>query len=232
MAQILIHSIINSAKRVPKKVHLATRFFLNIIFPQKCFVCGAKNKILCEKCLMKIDYPSLPESNKIFAATDYNDEFAKKAIWLLKYRGVKLLAEPLAELICRRLPPSVKYSISDALNWVIIPIPLSKKRLKQRGYNQTELIARYLSNKMSVKTKTGVLYKLKDTPSQVSIKDREKRMNNLKDSFGIKNAEAINGKNIILIDDVSTTGATIRETRKILRRAGAKKVIAMVVARG
>lgn len=90
------------------------------------------------------------------------------------------------------------------------------------------MIAKYLSDTII----TNVLYKTQDTPSQVSIKDREKRLNNIKGSFAVKNPELIKDRNIILIDDVSTTGATVTEAKKVLREAGAKKVIGVVVARG
>jgi competence protein ComFC len=197
--------------------------FLNLLFPSKCLGCGKENEILCPECLRRIDYPTLLKSNNILAATDYNDELAKKAIWLLKYRGIKQIAEPLAELIKQRTLEKIKIK-----NPVFIPIPLSSKRLKERGFNQSELIAKYLSDT----TITNVLYKTKETVSQVSIKDREKRLNNLKGSFAVKNAELIKDKNIILIDDVSTTGATIAEVKRVLREAGAKNIVALVVARG
>ncbi len=211
---------------MPKKL---IHSVLNFLFLQKCLGCGKENEILCSQCLERIDYPTLPRSaGPIFAATDYNDKIVKKAIWALKYRKSRQLAKPLAELIHRRISV-VRNLASDT---VIIPIPLSKKRLKGRGFNQSELIAKYLSDKMSVRMLPDVLYKIKDTPTQVSIKDRTERLNNLKDSFEVKNKEAIMGENIILIDDVATTGSTIKEARKTLRASGAKKIIPIVVARG
>ncbi len=207
---------------------------LNFLFPQKCIGCGKKNKILCQECLEKIDHPTLLKNDNIFSASDYNDETVKKAVWMLKYRGIKQIAEPLAELIRKRVGYKIK--IQDML---VIPIPLSKARMRERGFNQSELIARHLFvkvkplwNAQGLTLCENVLYKIKETPSQVSIKNRGERLNNLKDCFGIKNPELIKDKNIILIDDVSTTGATLREARKVLRNAGAKKIIALVVARG
>lgn len=205
---------------------MMSKFFhtiLNFLFPQKCLGCGKKNEILCPECLRRIDYPTFLKTNNILAATDYNDELAKRAIWLLKYRGIKTLSKPLAELIRQRTLEKIKIK-----NPVFIPIPLSPKRLRERGFNQSELIAKYLSDNVI----TNVLYKTRETDSQVSLKDREKRLNNLKDSFGVKNPELVADKNIILIDDVSTTGATIAEAKKILKEAGAKRVIGIVVARG
>ncbi|MFA4890523.1 MAG: ComF family protein [Candidatus Paceibacterota bacterium] len=204
--------------------------FLNFLLPQKCLGCGKENEALCRECLAKIDMPSLPKEGEIFSAADYGDETAKKAIWMLKYRGAKNLAEPLAELLNTRC--STKLEIKNAGDWLVVPLPLSKERLRERGYNQAELIAGHLSQKIKIPVCADALVKIKNTPAQVSIKNRKERLNNLKGAFAIKNPETIFGKNIILIDDVSTTGATIREAKKTLKVGGAKKVIALVVARG
>ena len=122
--------------------------------------------------------------------------------------------------------------IKNADDWLIIPVPLSKNRLKERGYNQAELIAEYFSEKIKIQICAGALMKTKDTPAQVSVKNRKERLKNLDGAFAVKNPELVEGKNIILIDDVSTTGATLREAKKTLKLAGAKKVLALVVARG
>jgi competence protein ComFC len=218
---------------VLKYIKNIRKIILNFFFPQKCLGCRKENEILCKKCLNKIDYPSLLKYNNIFTATDYNDQTAKKAIWLLKYQGVKTVAEPLAELMYQRLEARLPLG-SSASKWFIIPIPLSKKRLKKRGFNQSELIARHLTTKNPQKFNlcVNVLYKIKETLPQVTVKEKEKRLNNLKGSFEARNAYLIEKQNIILIDDVTTTGATISEARKILKQAGAKKIIAMVIARG
>ncbi len=215
-----------------KLIHIF-KGFLGLLFPQKCLGCGTKNVILCDKCLNSLPEAPVTEMRGIFAATSYQDEIVKKAIRLLKYHGIKSLAEPLAELIYRRLkeirfPLGNRISKSDCM---IIPIPLSKKRHRERGFNQTELIGRFLSDKMSIRMAANVLYKIKETISQVEIKDREKRLKNLEGAFEVKNAEIIKNKNIILIDDIATTGATLSEARRILKTAGAKKVIGLVVAK-
>jgi len=205
---------------------------LNFIFPQKCIWCEKENDILCGECLAKIDYPTLSVSNNIFVAADYNDPVSKKAIWLLKYQGVKQLAKPLSKLIFDRSFKKALPTGDPKSKWVIIPIPLSNKRLKERGFNQSELIAKHLSDRVSIIKLSDVLYKKIHTDTQVSIKDRRERLDNLADTFALKNIHLIKDKNIILIDDVTTTGATIREARKLLRENGTKRVAGMVVARG
>ena len=113
-------------------------------------------------------------------------------------------------------------------NWLVVPIPLSKKKLRHRGYNQAEMIARELSDNV----RADIMFKKFHTKSQVEVKDKEERLANIAGSFEVRNPETIKGKKIILIDDVLTTGATMREAKKVLKSAGAKKVVGVVVARG
>ena len=204
---------------------------LNLLLPQKCIGCNKKQVVLCRECLETLPLPDSEGPRNIFAAAHYDYETTRKAIWFLKYRGVKQLAEPLAELINTRCS-FIKHRVFNQGEWIIVPIPLSSKKMRERGYNQAELIAKHLSDKINIGCLNDVLYKKFHTESQVNVKNREKRLENLKDSFGIKNPEKIKDKNIILVDDVSTTGATISEAEKTLLEAGAKKVIAIVVARG
>lgn len=215
---------------------------LNFLFPQKCIGCGTKNVILCEECMRSFPFGQLDEQDNIFAATNYNYPVVQKAIWLLKYRNIKSMAEPLADLIYKRLLNKAElFKETGLLNnqspvsksdWLIVPVPISKARLQERGFNQSELIAKHLANKSGIKLETNVLYKFKNTPSQVDIKNRSERLGNIVGSFETKNNHLIKDKNIILIDDVTTTGATLSECKKVLRPAGAKKIISFTVARG
>ena len=196
---------------------------LAVLFPQKCLGCKKENEILCRACLLKINRPDTPYLKGVHIAGNYQDLVLKKALWMLKYQGVKQLAKPLAELIKERV-----WKKLETEDWLIVPVPLSKKKLRSRGYNQAELIAKELSGNICA----NVLLKKFHTKSQVEVKDREERLANIIGSFEIKNPEKIKGKKIILIDDVLTTGATMREVKKVLKEAGVKKVIGVVVARG
>ena len=196
---------------------------LAVLFPQKCLGCKKENEILCPDCLGKINRPDTPYLNGIHIAANYQDLVLKKALWMLKYRGVKQLAKPLAKLILERV-----WKKLETENWLIVPIPLSKNKLRRRGYNQAELIARELS----ANVRADILFKKFHTKSQVEVKDKEERLANIVGSFEIKNHQTIMGKKIILIDDVLTTGATMSEAKKVLKKAGAKKVAGVVVARG
>jgi len=196
---------------------------LAVLFPQKCLGCKKENEILCSDCLLKINRPDTPHLNGIHIASNYQDAVLKKALWMLKYQGVKQLAKPLAQLIKERI-----WKKLETENWLVIPVPLSKNKLRHRGYNQAEMIAGELSDNV----RADILFKKFHTKSQVEVKNKEERLANIIGSFEIKNPEKIKGKKIILIDDVLTTGATMREVKKVLKEAGAKKVIGVVVARG
>ncbi len=224
---------------VEKLIHIFKEF-LNLIFPQKCLGCGIQETIICERCLMLFPPfleenkpPNLPEIDEILSATSYGDEIVKKTIWLFKYRGVKSLAKPLSMLIVKKLGDKITHLISNSSQTaVIIPIPLVRKKLKKRGYNQTEILGKCLSDKLSIKMENNVLYKIKDTISQVEIKDRDKRLKNIKGVFAVKNPEIIKDKIIILLDDITTTGATLNEASRVLKQSGAGKIIGLTVAKG
>lgn len=211
---------------------------LNILFPQRCIVCKKGGSLLCQDCAQKTKLAEPTKLGNIFSAANYHDPAIKKSIWLLKYRGIKSIAKPLSELIFLRLcihlniePMEKDDEFLDPKEWMIIPIPLSKKRLRERGYNQTELLAKNISDKTKIPLMLDVLYKNRHTETQVSIKNKAERIENLKNAFSVRNRGLIRNKNIILVDDVTTTGTTIAEATKTLRVNGAIKVLALTVAR-
>ncbi len=114
---------------------------------------------------------------------------------------------------------------------IIIPVPISKKRKKQRGYNQSEIIAKYLAKQLPlVEYQKDVLYKIKDTSPQ-SLLDKEKREMNIQGAYYIKNEKKVQNKKIVLLDDIYTTGATVNECSKQLKRAGAKEIGVLTLAK-
>lgn len=211
---------------------------LGIVFPVKCLSCGKSGVDFCFECLSDSPNALRETATWIFPIYDYRHPPIKKALWLLKYDGKKVLANVFAEIMYAKIVEELsELSIMENFrNPLLIPIPLSKKRHRERGYNQAELICRELVSLLrgvggeAFTLESRVLIKIKDTEHQARIRDRRARLKNLTDSFGIKNAELVKGRNIILIDDITTTGATLNEARKILKSAGAKKVIAFTVA--
>ncbi|MFC1720700.1 ComF family protein [Patescibacteria group bacterium] len=209
--------------------------FLNFLFPVFCIGCKKYNEILCNDCAAKITRTIAPQKYSwIYPLFDYRNKIIKKVIWRLKYREKTMFAEPLAELLYEHILDELQdmHTFGSMERPLIIPIPLSTKGLAKRGYNQSALIAKHLSfiDDSSFKLEKDVLYKTRDTKNQMEIKDRKKRLQNLHGCFEVKNPERVLGRNIILIDDVVTTGATLREAKRVLKKSGAKKVTAFTIA--
>jgi competence protein ComFC len=211
---------------------------LDIVFPVKCILCGKTGADLCLSCL-KDSPPAERESAKwIFPLYDYRHPVIKKSLWLLKYKGKKRLVSVFAEILYEKILEELSdLSVMENFhNAILIPIPLSPKRYRERGYNQAELICgelvkiNNLCHGVDFELENNILTKSKNTEHQARIKDRRARLKNLSGSFAVKNEGLIKNKNIILIDDITTTGATLAEAKKILKQAGARKVIAFTVA--
>jgi ComF family protein len=208
---------------------------LDVIFPINCISCGKRGADFCLKCFSGCP-PAERESAKwIFPLYDYRHPLVKKAVWLLKYKRKKRLANIFAEAMHERILEELSDLgiIENFYDPILIPIPLAPKRQRERGFNQAELICEKLielDKNVNFKLKKNILIKPKDTEHQARIKDRQKRLKNLTGSFTVRNPQFVKDKNLILIDDVSTTGATLNEARKTLKQAGAKKIIAFTIA--
>ena len=114
----------------------------------------------------------------------------------------------------------------------MVPVPLHKKRLNRRGFNQSEILAERFAADYKLEVAKNILIRTKNVKPQADIEDREHRLNNIEGSFACPNQEGLDGRNIILVDDISTTGATLNECAKALAEKGAGKVRALVIARG
>ncbi len=207
---------------------------LNILLPLRCLFCG-KQGAVCRKCISECRPAERENLEWIFSVYDYRDAKIKKIVWFLKYKHCKVLAETIALSIYSIMLPTLSdlYLIENFREPYIIPIPLSRKRLRERGYNQTEIIVRELmklDKNTNFKPIYNALVKTRETEHQARIKNKTERMRNLVDTFTITNQELVKGKNIILIDDVTTTGATLAEAKKTLKKHGARKVIAFTFA--
>jgi competence protein ComFC len=208
-------------------------FILDVFFPIECLGCSKEKYYLCDDCFNKItiyptdknDFPKLTYIDKVLAAVNYRQPLIGKIIHTFKFRFVTGLAEPLAKLII------AFYIIqSEKLNDpVVIPVPLHKKRLLERGFNQSELIAKTFCNYFHYPLLTQAIMRSRHTPHQVGL-NRNKRQQNVKQAFKICFPENIKNKNIIIIDDVLTTGATLTEIAKVLKDAGADQIWALTVA--
>jgi len=214
-------------------------FLLNLIFPEFCIGCKKEGTYLCQDCLSLINISNTSlkiekEIKTIYCATDYNNLIIKRLITTFKYKPfAKELSKTLAFIIIiyfqnlEKLPDFFK----KKNEFLLIPIPLYKKRLKWRGFNQTEEISKILSEIFKIPLALNILVKTRQTIPQLNL-PQEKRKENVKGVFACTKPELIKGKNILLIDDVITTGATIQEAAKTLKKSGAKQILGIVVAGG
>ena len=115
--------------------------------------------------------------------------------------------------------------------YTLIPMPLHSSREKERGFNQSELLAEIISKTFNLPLEKNILIRAKNTRAQAELTDWEERQANLQNAFTVANPENLKGKNIILVDDVYTSGATMSAAAETLRASGAKKIIGLVLAK-
>ena len=170
----------------------------------------------------------------VISIFDYRNAFVKEAIWQIKYKCngkiLKLISSIIYDHIISEI--SEKAVFENFTKPIAIPVPLSYGRQRSRGFNQSALLVQELS-KLDLgnlfESEFNILTKIRDTPNQTSLK-RSVRLKNVLGCFGVSDKEKIRNQNIILIDDVTTTGATLSEARQTLLSAGAREVVAFTIA--
>lgn len=218
---------------------------LRLFFPPRCISCDCllptnAEGVLCNDCeedipvLKKREFSNPAGGNigKIFSAFDY-ERGIRKAVHNLKFNDRPGNAAALIELALPRVrqflfdgrPPCAKSPKYD----IMIPVPIHFRRKQQRGYNQSELLAKNLAKQTGIAFSAKVLAKSLNTPPQSSL-GRGERLRNLKEAFRVKHPELISGKRVLLVDDVMTTGSTLEHCGRVLLEAGAAQVDAFVVA--
>ena len=192
-------------------------------FAPSCFVCEKRSPdgFVCDNCEPKT------RLRRFVAPLRYQNDLARELIHTFKFNGAK----EIGAILARYIADSAKlYNILPPENSIFIPIPLHKKRFRERGFNQAELIADELARIFGRRAETGILTRTIFREHQTKMKNREARLKNAEGVYSLK-SEVPEGTILILVDDVSTTGATIEEAANVLKDAGAKQVWAFVVAR-
>ncbi len=239
-----------------KKISSLSKLAELILFPSFCELCSSllelsEERIICRSCWERMIPYSLsyclccghffegsvePHLCQECTATrppfTYHRSYGryrgklKDAILLYKYRYFQVLGGNFARLILRTLGKD------ENIWWkadVIIPVPLHPKRKKMRGFNQAKIIAEKLARLRGIKLEDGVLAKVKNVPPQTLL-EMDEREENVSGAFRVVDEDKIRGKTIILVDDVYTTGSTVKECSSVLRKAGAKEIRAITVA--
>ncbi|QJW92063.1 ComF family protein [Spirosoma taeanense] len=228
-------------------IHRLLSDFVNLIFPKLCLGCdrliGVNERVLCSQCRL-----SLPETGQHrLATTSYvANQFAgkvpiqfatsylyfkkggvvQKLIHQIKYKGQKEAAKEIASWYGYQL--KAESEMAKQID-VLIGVPLHKSRLSQRGYNQADWIAEGLAESLGVPAQADILIRERFNASQTR-KNRLERWENVKTVFAVQNPATVKGKNVAVVDDVLTTGATIEACAIELLKAGCKSVGVITIA--
>ncbi len=213
---------------------------LSYIFPDSCVGCAARGSLLCPSCEKQI-LPARKNSEEyISSAFSFADKKVQRLVWLLKYKNGQRVADILGPHMARSLEVFLKKNVQQKLpvHGIVVPIPLSKERYRERGYNQAELLARSMvnasnqfpSSNLSFRVETHVLTKTHNTFAQAKVRQRTVRQKNISDCFLVQAGRVSVSSIIILVDDVTTTGTTLTEARKALKKAGFQYVYAQTAA--
>jgi ComF family protein len=193
------------------------------LFPKNCFGCSKGEKYLCSLCESQLETGLLTRKKMfegVISVYKY-DGLIKKIIEKIKYEYVSDALEELSQLMGKKLlldyPNVVKYWQKE--KFTIVPIPLFWQRENWRGFNQSEILAVNLANFLKLKCDSNILRRKIKTKNQATIKNREKRRNNIRDVFEI-NSKIKAPKKVILVDDVITSGATITAAMRTLELSG------------
>lgn len=228
---------------------------LDTLFPIHCLGCDAPGEYLCKACLasfprrlhercptcLKATTPrgevcfacsGAKSLDGLFAASVYRSPLVATSVHIFKYRFIPAMALPLGSWLAERIAEA-DLPLPD----YCIPVPLHPRRLRFRGFNQSALLTYALADTLTpgftLPVLENCLRRTRSTKPQVKTETREKRLNNLKNAFAFTEESVllIQGKTLWLIDDISTTGATLEECAHILKRSGARKVFGIVLAR-
>lgn len=201
---------------------------LEVIFPPICGICEKIGEgYICNNCFTEIEKYILEKEckNEVFHLLKYDGIIREKMI-LYKFNDRSYLHSMFYEIFVKNKNACEFLKRYD----IIIPVPIHKKRMKKRGYNQSELIAKKLAKEFDMTIYTDVLKKQKNTVPQSSLGKKD-RIKNAQNVYKVENAQKILNNNVVILDDIYTTGATTSECKKILELAGAKKVGIITIAK-
>jgi len=208
-------------------------WILDLLYPPKCVFCrkllNDKYQVICQKCKKELPYTKnggIQKGNFFTACVSplYYEEKVRDALLRYKFHHLTGYADCFGIMIAECAEEYIDSSV-DIISWV----PLSKQRLRKRGYDQAELLAKVVSEHLGIPC-VALLKKTRHTRQQSRIKSVSKRRSNISGAYIAANHSEIEGKRILLIDDIVTTGSTFSECAKILGMAGADKVYCAAAA--
>lgn len=201
------------------------------IFPISCEFCGRiYKKWICPKCYIKIKdefkFDFIKTKKFTIYYIGYYEKTIRKLLLKFKFKESAYLAELFSEIMSKNKEFTQKIKEYD----YIIPVPMYIKNKKIRGYNQTELLAHQIEKNINIKYNTEILIKTKENRRQSELNEKE-RKENIKNVYDLQNSIKVKNKKILLLDDIYTTGNTISECIKVLKKANPKKIDVLVIAK-
>jgi ComF family protein len=219
---------------------------LNLLLPQWCLGCGREGELICPSCrnkLLRITSPicpqcGIPQSSGILCPNCVSwqpaidgirspfrfEAVIRQAIHQLKYRNLRAITGTLAELLSDYL------ATNPIPGEVLVPVPIHQKRLRERGYNQSELLSRELGRLVKLPVVADCLTRQRHSPPQARAASISERWSNVATAFTCRD-HRLKDKQIVLIDDVATSGATLDACATALKAAGASSVWGLTIAR-
>ncbi len=232
---------------------MAKMLFLDFIFPKLCLFCGSTSseRKMCEKCLSEmgfikspictvcgLPFPSTEVSNhlcgKCLVGEFYFDRarsvasykgVLKEVLHKFKYEGVFSFGGVLSQILVHNFPDD----LSDPD--LVVPVPLYLGRLKSREYNQSVILGKALAKYLGVSFDQFLLRRVRDTKPQFEVGGERERLSNVRGAFVVVQPDKIVRRRVLLIDDVFTTGATVSECARVLKKSGAKKIEVITLMR-
>ena len=217
---------------------------LDAVFPPRCSGCGASGTFLCPECAAALPATGPPRCYRCWRPGSWAGDcshcrldppafdalrsafvyagLARELVHALKYRGMTALGETMAALTLE--------AAKDAEADVVVPVPLSSRRLRSRGYNQAAALARPLARELGLPLASRLLRRSRNTQAQARTSDADERRLNVAGAFAVRGA-GIARSRVLLVDDVTTTGATLDACAGALKEAGARSVYALTFAR-
>lgn len=205
---------------------------LNFLFPQKCLGCGKKGGYFCPPCLKKIKvlgpqfFLKEPPLDLFFSIFAY-ESLIRKALLKIKYKFISDLADELIDLAVKSFEQDL-FDFSNCL--VLVPVPLHWYRQNWRGFNQTEVLGKKLAQKLKIGFCSDLLLRVRSTRPQIKLKGKQRKIN-VQGSFKLNPKYAQFRSEFLLFDDVWTTGETMKECGRVLKKAGAERVFGLTLAR-
>ena len=209
---------------------------LDLIYPPKCGICGKISKdFLCAKCVI------LLEKQEIFEIEDTRNKKKNfdELLYVFKYEGI------IRKMLLNYKFQDKSYLYKTFVNFLlnnkkffniiksydtIVPVPISKQRYKQRGYNQCELLGREIANIVDIQYENNCIFKQKNIIEQSKL-NKEERIRNIQGAYYLKNGKKLKNKNVLVLDDIYTTGSTVNECCKIINEAKPNKIGVLTIAK-